>query len=881
MPGWRKRLSDRFSEELALARGSVRRLAASATVAAGAAASSASAALGDARAKQAALSASHRKVLNTITDKAEVDIAKAVDTLTLVCERLSDGPAAEHWSQWNPRPYPHRAQAGLFRVGRLLVGPERDDQPPALVPLLDHSHLRIAADAEPVLPGILLRALGSASLGAVRLSVYDPERLGGSLAGFAPLTRGELLGFVGPQGLNDLLDEHIEHIRRINATVLAGEYAGLRELAMATGRRPEPWRVLVLLGAQPEEWKDDQRAQLARIRRAGIACGVHLVVVGGDVADDTDTITITAERTSLSGQARVSLDAPPPQELVRQTCRRMALEATAGPPPARLADLIPQTLWTDSSAGGLRAPVGEGNDGRLAELVLGDNPPHALIGGPSGSGKTNLLYTWLGALTSRYHPDELELYLLDFKEGVSFARFASGRRDPSWLPHVRLIGVNVNDDREYGLAMLRHLRDELRRRAEAAKRHEATKLEELRDADPEGRWPRLVAVVDEFQVLLDGRDAVANEAVILLEDLARRGRSQGIHLVLASQDVAGIEALWGRPSLIAQFTLRVALPKARRLLADTNTAADEIPRFHAVLNPDSGVAGANRIVRLPDASDRKEWGPLQQRLWDERPPDNDPPILFDGDRVPVLPDTPLVPDGAPAIIVGQSIDVASRPATLRLTRAPGRNLAVLGTRLTEACDILAGAALSLARQLPLRATVCCLDPDAVSSAYRLNSELARMDAEVDWRDSLTDVVDGWQDVPDDRLHLVLLYAPDAASASLGTAGRDRLRTMLMSGPERRVHTVGWWRSVPRLRDDLGGFAARFDAIDAWLALDVQGTDLAPISPGAPLAWYPRARRALYFDRATHRTPEVVIPYNTEEALPSFDNLLTGSNLNGR
>ena len=59
--------------------------------------------------------------------------------------------------------------------------------------------------------------------------------------------------------------------------------------------------------------------------------------------------------------------------------------------------------------------------------MLGDSSPHALIGGPSGSGKTNFLYAMLGGLAARYSPDELELYLLDFKEGVSFAQFAPGR----------------------------------------------------------------------------------------------------------------------------------------------------------------------------------------------------------------------------------------------------------------------------------------------------------------------------------------------------------------------------------------------------------------------------------------------------------------------
>ncbi|MGH8882069.1 MAG: FtsK/SpoIIIE domain-containing protein, partial [Stackebrandtia sp.] len=391
--------------------------------------------------------------------------------------------------------------------------------------------------------------------------------------------------------------------------------------------------------------------------------------------------------------------------------------------------------------------------------------------------------------------------------------------------------------------------------------------------------PRIMAVIDEFQVLLDGRDAVAAEAVGLLEDLARRGRSQGIHLVLASQDVAGIEALWGRPSLIAQFTLRIALPKARRLLADANPLAEQIPRFHAVVNADSGVAAANQVVRLPDASARTIWDPLQDRLWRQRPADNDSPRLFDGDHVPQLPEVPdqAANEVVPTAVLGQAIDLRSRAATFRLTRNPGRNLAVIGTRTTEACDILAGAALSVARQHDVRVTVCCLDVDAATHAYRLAGALDDIGAVVDWSDDLDEVVAKWSDRAGDRPHLVLPYAVDAAAATLSSAGRDKLRAMLLNGPERRVHTLGWWRSVPRLRDDLGGFAARFDAIDAWIALDVQGPELAPLSPqpGGP-AWYPRPRRGLFFDRATYRRPEVLIPYATDNVLPTVDNMLTGS-----
>ena len=785
--------------------------------------------------------------------------------LTSLAALCASGAAGASWRMWAPTEPDRGGRPGLLRIG--TVGFESATLP-ALVPLLDAVHLNLRgdqADVDAVISGLLLRVLGTTRPGDVRLTVYDPERLGGSLAAFAPLG----LTFVGPGALGATLDDLVEHICRVNETVLAGEYASLAELTSAsTGARSEPWRVVVLLAdpASAAELTNAQRAQLDRIVRTGVACGVHLVVRGLDLAPHP-----TVERVAVRGQTAtcdttgdltVRLDAPPPAERIAGFCRSVAERLRAGPPPALLADLEPEKLWTESSTHGLRAPIGDSTDHTLVEVPLGDDPPHALIGGPSGSGKTNLIYAWLGSLAARYGPAELALYLLDFKEGVSFARFAPGPRDPSWLPQVRLAGINVNGDREFGLAMLRHLGEELRARAQAAKRYEASKLAELRAEDPGGHWPRIVAVIDEFQVLLAGRDAVADEAVTLLEDLARRGRSQGIHLVLASQDVSGIEALWGRSGLIAQFTMRIALPKARRILADGNLAAAVIPRFHAVVNTDSGAAGANQIVRLPDASDRIAWRKLQHKLWHARPDSCDEPRLFDGDAVPRLPGryrpSGRVPDdleavgSSPGAILGERIDVAARPARLRLGRMPGRNLAVLGTRTGEACDVLAAAALSLAAQGPAHFSIVCPDASAERAAARLVAELP----EADWYDA-GDVGELFEVRSDGIPHYVLGYALDA----LGRPYRERLRALLADGPAERTHVLGWWRSVARLRDDLGGGAARFDTIGAWVALDVHGAELSPLSPqpGGPV-WYPRARRALFFDRSVHRTPEVIIPY---------------------
>jgi DNA segregation ATPase FtsK/SpoIIIE, S-DNA-T family len=797
-------------------------------------------------------------------------IAQATRLAAEAARQYAPGAASAPWSAFRPAPVPRAQAPGPLRIGEVRL--PGGTPVPVLVPLLDRAHLAVTGTgrgADGVIAALLLRALAGTDPGRVVLAGYDPEQLGGGLAGFAPLAGRQLLTFVGPGGLTGLLDNLVDHIRRINETVLAGSYASLREMAAATGRRPEPWRIAVLLG--DEEPTRHERAQLERILRTGVACGVHLVVRGIPVpeASTMEVVRLDGPHATVRGYGslRVHLD-PPPAELVSEVCRDIAERVASGPAPAAFADLLPAQWWTESSAAGLTAPVGEGLDGRLVTVTLGDYPPHALIGGPSGTGKTNLIYAWLAGLTTRYSPDELELYLLDFKEGVSFARFAPGHVDRTWLPHVRLVGVNVNTDREFGLALLRFLGGALRERAAAAKRHEVSTLAELRAADPDGRWPRIVAVVDEFQVLLSGRDGLTAEAVTLLEDLARRGRSQGIHLVLASQDVSGIEALWGRGGLIAQFTLRVALPKARRILPDTNPAAQEIARHQAVVNADSGAPGANQVVRVPAASDRPMWSELQQALWRRRTPGTLPPRLFDGDAVPRLEEAPeldALHPGAddPVALLGAAIDVAARSARIRLRRSPGRNLAVLGTRVEEACAVLAAAATSLARQYPpgeAAFAIACLDPDAEPAARELAAALP-LHAETVEPDALGDLLELSTVELGRRTRFLVLYAVDAAGTRLGAKGREQLRRILHNGPEQRTHVLGWWRSVARLREDLGGIGARLDCIGAWVALDVHGGDLAPLypQPGGP-AWYPRPWRALVFDRSEQRSAEVMIPY---------------------
>jgi hypothetical protein len=859
----------------------------------------------------------HQSVLTNprmadIRERLEADRKKHFDEwthfgpirLTELVLRAAPGAAGEPWPTWlgEPGTADGSTVPELWRIGTAVSDSAPDPDPfPVAVPLLDSAHLQVSttsesfAAAEAMVETLLLRTLSYFLPGLVHVHVWDTGQLTNPLPGLYPLTRAGLLTVHDPTRPRDMLDELSEHIRRVHSGVLAGGHTSVQSISGRSGRRTEPWRIAVLFGQRDKNLPDDQLQQLQRIARNGLSCGVQLIAVDVRMSVNSPMETVTFfdahhARTSMTGSnATFTPDPPLPRTEVPGACAGIAegfeqRKSRLG----RFADLLPPHQWTARSDTGLSTPVGF-HEGVPVDVVLGDSSPHALIAGPSGSGKTNFLYALLGGLSARYSPDELELYLLDFKEGVSFAQFTPGRKDPTWLPHARLVGVNVNADREFGVALLRFLSHTMRDRADAAKQHEVTKLEELRAEDPTGRWPRIVAVIDEFQYLFAERDPVAAEAVQLLEDVARRGRSQGIHLVLASQDVSGIEAFWGKPAIFEQFVLRVALPKARRVLTDTNDAAVELPRWHAVINHESGVRQGNLTARIPDATARGTFDELQRTLWERRPAELSPPQLFDGGHVPALVDAAdfrALRAGAepPVALFGQVIDVAGSAAGSAMVSAPGRNVAVISSSVDDAATVLGAAALSLAAQHEPGTAVfalCALVADSTGPVEAMAARLRADGHTVDvverdgFREFLaglaTDLAALRSGAPETKPlpRYVFGYGIDAVHSGLEArepgvpvSGLDQLREVLRYGPPERIHLLGWWRGVGRLRASLP--LASVEDIGPWVAFDVQGQELNPLAPGQHIAWSPRAGRGLFFDRFAHARPQVIIPFGLEE-----------------
>lgn len=196
--------------------------------------------------------------------------------------------------------------------------------------------------------------------------------------------------------------------------------------------------------------------------------------------------------------------------------------------------------WSRPKGYGLAFPIGMGADGPLV-LDLVEDGPHTLIGGTSGAGKSELLQSVVASLAVHHSPQRLNFLFVDYKGGASSTVFGT-------MPHT--VGYVTNLNAELSLRALTSLRAELNRRMQMME-GKAKDLAEMLELYPDEAPPSLVIVVDEFATLVKEVPDFVDGIV----DIAQRGRSLGIHLVLATQRPAGCVS----ENILANTNLRISL----------------------------------------------------------------------------------------------------------------------------------------------------------------------------------------------------------------------------------------------------------------------------------------------------------------------------------
>lgn len=221
----------------------------------------------------------------------------------------------------------------------------------------------------------------------------------------------------------------------------------------------------------------------------------------------------------------------------------------------RLEELDIEDWWENGSPYGyLKVPIGRISE--KAPLIFdlsdrdGAHGPHGVIGGITGSGKSEVLKTVILALALTHHPYDLNFALVDYKGGAAFNELLK-------LPHTVGVVTDIETHASYAERVILALSGEIEHRkkiledARSAFGMGRTHIDEYRKLPVKRLLPRLVIIFDEFAEFKQRHPEESRRLI----SIARLGRSLGIHLVLATQNIqAAVD-----PEILQNATFRICL----------------------------------------------------------------------------------------------------------------------------------------------------------------------------------------------------------------------------------------------------------------------------------------------------------------------------------
>ena len=600
---------------------------------------------------------------------------------------------------------------------------------------------------------VMLRLLTSLPPGKMRFTIIDPVGLGQNFASFMHLADHDeaLVGhriWTEPLQIEQRLADLTEHIETVIQKYLRNEFPTIEAYNEEAGEVAEAFRTLVVANF-PAGFTEAAARRLLAIAASGPRCGVHVLISvdtklpplpGISLADlQKNAVVFAASGEQLVWHDAEFKDLPlavdePPTEDFKRVLHRVgsaAIGAKRVEVPFEAIAPAADQYWTFDSRRGIDVPLGRAGATRLQHLRLGQGTSqHVLIAGKTGSGKSTLLHALVTNAALRYSPDELELYLIDFKKGVEFKTYVTHQ-----LPHARVIAIE--SEREFGLSVMQRLDTEMKLRGERFREVGVQDIGAYRDTGE--RLPRILFIVDEFQEFFVEDDKVAQEASLLLDRLVRQGRAFGIHVHLGSQTLGGAYSL--ARTTLGQMAVRIALQcseaDAHLILSEDNAAARLLSRpGEAIYNDANGLVEGNhpfQVVWLPD-NRREVFLDEVSRLTAERPSAvRRPQIVFEGTQPadmdknetlaallepacasdstsgsstsrPVgasggLPTSALPSGAAPRIWLGEPLAIEAATAA-DFPRRGGANLLMLGQNDEAAAGISIAAIVSLAAQSP-------------------------------------------------------------------------------------------------------------------------------------------------------------------------------------
>lgn len=753
--------------------------------------------------------------------------------------------------------------------------------PPQAIPLLGSANVWIEEsffdqDSVRFTQWVIQQALAKTQPGDLEIWVYD-EALCGVAAPFAAINEGgeKLLRSINnPTELKAALASLRLHLQGVN-NVIQGRAEDLLSFRRQIGRSVEGYK-LIVLSTDVTTLDDEALNHLATLLKVGPRLGVTFVIHSMTLDVNPFLLRLCDLYTVRDGLVSSDLfDSPvrwnaPDIGSVISTATAigsaLAQQPAESVPMSGIQDFSQD--WKDSSSDGLTFSVGiYGEDS--VDITIGDevNQRHnMLVTGAVGQGKSNLISVIIHSLAQRYSPRELQFVLLDFKEGVTLQRFYD-EESGEFLPHAAILGLEA--DRRFGLSVFEHLFSLYKERMKRFKAVGVQSIREYRKVCPEDEMPRILVIVDEFQMMFADNDRTATAIADLLKKAMRLYRACGIHFLLASQTIGGNIQLMGAEGegVFAQIPIRIALKnsvsESQATLGINNNAAAHIRSRQAIVNLDYGEVSSNRKCSIAFA-DEEFLLPFRHQWW-QAARDAQAPYVFDGEkRQPLLFET-LTPSDHPVVKFGKCIDVGGRTQEAVLHPEVGRNIALFGSGEAPKIFVPMLASLVLSSPDPAKMTILnfaeanetwstSLDELIQSLPSRVNVEVVSSGAS---EGKLQDLAMGLASFNLDQVgsrHIV------------AGAGMDRMRDSMSfgdlckNGPDKGVHFIGWWLKFDTFQEQVGfGGGTAFD-VRAVTGVDTQTARRVFDDP--LLDWTPQNNRMLVWDSASMPDPQYVIPFST-------------------
>lgn len=247
------------------------------------------------------------------------------------------------------------------------------------------------------------------------------------------------------------------------------------------------------------------------------------------------------------------------------------------------------TWYRGDASSEFEVPIGISGASTVQKFHIGGVQQHALISGVTGSGKSSLLRTMIIATMLKYTPDNVNMYLIDFKEGVEFEPFSRYR-----LPWMKVIALNT--EREFALNILMDLDMEFKERAKKMQNSNTTQISNVGVQ----KFPRLILIFDEVQELLRINDNITEKCINLLSKLVSEGRAMGINVILTSQDFtncSGIERL--KANMVMRISFKGSPDSARAIMGQDFSVAqlEQGDSGYAAINTSSGAKGKTNFFQ--------------------------------------------------------------------------------------------------------------------------------------------------------------------------------------------------------------------------------------------------------------------------------------------